>query len=216
MKTGDIQIAAFLSALGDPVPSPAGGSAAAICAALGTQTARFVASLTVGKKKYAAHEERLLEIKEELRGISEELLGLSDADIAVFQPLSEAYKLPRGTEEERHRREAVMEDCLKNACSVPLSLMELCVRMLGPTEELLTIGSRLALSDVGVAARLLSAALGSAFLNVLINTKDMKDRALAEALLQKGQALLTEGDRRALALYEAVQRKLAPENQENA
>ena len=75
-------------------------------------------------------------------------------------------------------------------------------------EELLTIGTRLALSDVGIGARLLSAALSGAFLNVMINARDMQDRKQAELLLARGEAWLAQGEEIAHKVYEAVRREL--------
>jgi formiminotetrahydrofolate cyclodeaminase len=64
--------------------------------------------------------------------------------------------------------------------------------------RLADIGSKLAISDVGVGIQMSSAAMNGASLNVFINTKLMKDRAEAEKLnqeadsLTKQAALLTE------------------------
>lgn len=60
----------------------------------------MVGSLTVGKKKYA--------------------------DAEVFEPLAKAYGLPRETEEEKADKARVMERALKDACSVPMEIMERC------------------------------------------------------------------------------------------
>ena len=64
------------------------------------------------------------------------------------------------------------------------------------------------LSDVGIGARLLSAALSGAFLNVMINARDMQDRKQAELLLSRGEAWLAQGEEIAHKVYEAVRREL--------
>jgi formiminotetrahydrofolate cyclodeaminase len=52
------------------------------------------------------------------------------------------------------------------------------------------IGSRLAISDVGVAATACETAAKGAAMNVYINTKSMKDRAFAEELNRKTDDLV--------------------------
>ena len=59
-------------------------------------------------------------------------------------------------------------------------------------ERLAVIGSRLAISDVGVAAAACSTAAKGAAMNVYINTKSMKDRSYAEDLNKKTDALVDE------------------------
>ena len=58
--------------------------------------------------------------------------------------------------------------------------------------RLAVIGSRLAISDVGVAAAACEAAAKGAAMNVYINTKSMKDRAFAEELNSKTEGLVEE------------------------
>ena len=56
---------------------------------------------------------------------------------------------------------------------------------------LYTSGSKLAISDAGVAATFCKAALKGASLNVYINTKSMADREYAEELNAKADAMLS-------------------------
>lgn len=61
-----------------------------------------------------------------------------------------------------------------------------------------------ALSDLGVAALSLRAALQGAWLNVLINTGSMKDAVLAADCRARGEALLERGLPLAEGLYQSV------------
>ena len=49
-----------------------------------------------------------------------------ERDAEVFEPLSKAYGMPRNTEEEKAEKARVMEIVLKDACSVPMEIMERC------------------------------------------------------------------------------------------
>lgn len=208
MTTGEKKITEYAGELSGKAPVPSGGGAVALTGMLGTALGLMVTNLTTGKKKYDAYQERLEQILPELSALRDRFLLLADADEYNFLPLSAAYRMPRDTEEEQAKRKEEMERCLLLACRVPLETMELSLKGLQIMEELLTIGTRLTLSDVGIGARLLSAALSGAFLNVMINARDMQDRKQAELLLSRGEAWLAQGEEIAHKVYEAVRREL--------
>ena len=83
-----------------------------------------------------------------------------------------------------------MIPALAAACGVPLEILQEVAEIADVLGILAQKGSRLAISDVGVAAAALQAAAQGAALNVAINTKLMKDRTYAAAQDQKTDALL--------------------------
>ena len=194
--------------LSSKAPVPGGGGASALVAAVGTALGNMVGSLTVGKKKYADVEEEMYILKEKAGRLEKEFLKLVDRDAEVFEPLSKAYGLPKETEEQKAEKARVMEAALKEACTVPLEIMEKCCEALDLVKEFAAKGSVLAVSDAGVAAVCLKAALQGASLNVFINTKAMKDRAYAEELDRKADSMLKEYQAEADRIFEEVQSKL--------
>ena len=102
----------------------------------------------------------------------------------------EAYGMPKETEEEKAEKARVMEIVLKDACSVPMEIMEKCCEAIELIVEFGAKGSKLAISDAGVGAAFCKAALQGASLNVYINTKSMADREYAEELNRKADAML--------------------------
>ena len=94
------------------------------------------------------------------------------------------------TEEEKAEKARVMEIVLKDACSVPMEIMEKCCEAIELIVEFGAKGSKLAISDAGVGAAFCKAALKGASLNVYINTKSMADREYAEELNRKADAML--------------------------
>ena len=90
----------------------------------------MVGSLTVGKKKYADVEEEMYQLKEKATALQKEFLRLVERDAEVFEPLSKAYGMPRETEEEKAEKARVMAIVLKDACSVPMEIMEKCCEAL--------------------------------------------------------------------------------------
>ena len=92
--------------------------------------------------------------------------------------------------EEKAEKARVMEIVLKDACSVPMEIMEKCCEAIELIVEFGAKGSKLAISDAGVGAAFCKAALQGASLNVYINTKSMADREYAEELNKKADAML--------------------------
>ncbi len=210
MSITEKSCAEFVSVLASKAPVPGGGGASALCGAVGTALGSMVGSLTVGKKKYAAVEAEIREYQARCGALQAELLALVEKDAEVFAPLAAAYGLPKDTEEQRLCRERVMEAALAAASEVPLMIMEKCCAAIVLMEQFAAKGSKLAVSDAGVGAALCRAALEGAALNVFINTKAMKDRARADALDARADAMLKDYCPRADKIYSAVARELRP------
>ena len=196
----------FLDVLASAAPVPGGGGASAVAGALAASLGQMVANLTSGKKKYADVQPRIDQIIPELEALRAQLLDLVQADADAFEPLSRAYGLPRATEEERAHKAEVMEGALRVACEPPYQIMETICKVVDLLEELGRIGTRIAISDVGVGAAFAGAALRGASLNVFINAKSMADRDFADELVSRTQALLDEGCAKAEKAFLEVER----------
>ena len=190
----------FTEVLSSAQPVPGGGGAAALAGAIGVALGDMVGSLTVGKKKYAGVEEEILALKEKCTALRNELLYQVEADAEGFEPLAKAYGIPKDDPD----RGRILEEATKKACEVPLRIMELCVEGIDAAKLFAEKGSRLAVSDAGCGAAILKSALQAAALNVLINTKALKDRAAAEQLNERCLSLLETGSSSADAVYESV------------
>lgn len=198
----------FLDVLSSKEPVPGGGGASALCGAVGNALGQMVANLTVGKKKYAEVEPEVKEHLEKMVKLQAEFTALADDDAKVFAPLAKAYSLPSETEEQKAYKAEVMETNLLAASAVPLQIMEKSMQMLTILDRLADIGSRMAVSDVGVAVQSTRAALLGAAMNVYINTKSMKDRNKAEELNNSANKMIVEGSRQADRIYDKVLKAL--------
>ena len=194
----------FVEVLASKAPVPGGGGASALVGAVGTALGNMVGSLTVGKKKYANVEAEMYELKAKSDKLQAELLHLIERDAEVFEPLSKAYGMPRETEEEKAEKARVMEIVLKDACSVPMEIMEKCCEAIDIIAEFAAKGSALAISDAGVGVAFCKAALKGASLNVYINTKSMKNREYAEELNAKCDAMLETYTKKADEIFDSV------------
>lgn len=201
-------VAAFSEALASGAPTPGGGGACALAGALGAALGSMVCALTSGKRRYADVEEDIQRIASRMEALRQRLLALIDADVEAFLPLSRAYGMPRGTQQERAARDTVMEAALVRAAQPPLDIMEVCAEAVALHAELGEKGSALAISDVGVGAALSRAALQGASLNVFTNTRLLRDRQRAAALDARAQALLGEALPEADRVVAAVMARL--------
>lgn len=204
MNIGNKTFAEFVRELSSSAPVPGGGGASAAAGALASALVSMVANLTVGKKKYAAYEEDMQRIRAEAARLSDQLIRLADADAEAFAPLAEAYRLPQTTDQEKQHREEVMKTVLWNASNVPLRIMETVAEVIDLTAEAAEKGSRMAVSDAGVAAVFAQAALKGASLNIFINTKSMKDRTAAEELNARAAALIAEGQEKTDRIFQQI------------
>lgn len=198
----------FLVVLSSDAPVPGGGGASAAVGAFSSALGMMVANLTIGKKKYADVEEEIIEVKEQLQNLQKELIDLTDKDAEAFEPLSKAYGLPKDTPEQKEEKERVMEKALYEASIVPLQIMKTVAKVMELLETLGEKGSKIAISDVGVAVLFARAALEGASLNIYINTRLMKDREQAERLNKESDDMIEEARRMQEKIYAGVLGKI--------
>ncbi len=198
----------FVDVLASKAPVPGGGGASALVGAVGMALGNMVGSLTVGKKKYADVEADIVALKEKATKLQGEFLRLVEADAEAFEPLSKAYGMPRETEEQKTEKARVMAIVLKDACAVPMEIMEKCCEAIDVIEEFAAKGSALAISDAGVGVTFCKAALLGASLNVHINTKSMADREYAEELNAKADKMIADYSKKADEIFAAVNARL--------
>lgn len=194
----------FIEALSSAQPVPGGGGASATVGALASALGMMVINLTVGKKKFADVEDELKERRARLEALRDHLIALTDADAEAFEPLSRAYGLPKNTDAEKAERSRVMEQALLTAAEPPMAIMATVIDVMKELDVLAVKGSKLVVSDVGVGILFAQAALEGASLNVFINTKLMENRELAEALNDKANQLIAEGQALKDKVYQAV------------
>lgn len=198
----------FIDELASKSAVPGGGGAAALTGAIGIALGSMVCNLTIGKKKYAEHEESVKSILEKARELEKDLLNMIDEDAECFLPLSKAYGLPNSTEEEKKIKADTMESALKTACEVPIKIVKVCYESIKLHEDLVDKGSRLALSDVGVGVQCLRAAILSGQLNVVININSIKDEEYVKNIRDEVNRLVEDGVRICDDVYKKVVNEL--------
>ena len=204
MNTAGYKIDEYVKELGSKAPVPGGGGASAVAGALSAALAGMVCNLTVGKKSYITVEEDVKKILADMNEHMESFIKLSDKDAEVFYPLSQAYGFKPQNDEEKKLHEENMEKLLFDAAMVPLDIMKEAYAMLGAIDFLAKKGSKLAISDAGVAVSMLRSAVCGAMMNVVINVKYMKDRIKAKNILDEASELLENTMNKADTIYREV------------
>ncbi|MGX7030016.1 cyclodeaminase/cyclohydrolase family protein [Vagococcus zengguangii] len=199
----------FINELGSEKSTPGGGSAAAVTGAIGISLTQMVVSLTTGKARYAEHQTLLDDVQAQATVLTQRFIDGIQEDIAAFNHVMEAYRLPAQTEDEKCLKQVQIEATSKEATIAPFNMMETSVEALRLSQQLLGKSNPNVLSDLGVAALNLSAALQSSWLNVLINLKNIQDEAFVSTYRMQGTKLLAEGKQLANELYQQVLTELA-------
>jgi glutamate formiminotransferase/formiminotetrahydrofolate cyclodeaminase len=171
----EIKVREFIEELASDAPAPGGGSVACVNGAMAAGLGAKVSRLTIGKKKYAEVEELFQKNLPELDKLHEELTNLIDEDANAFNGVMAAFKLPKGTEEEKIARANKIQEEYKVAASVPMKTVRACKKVLDILLELGTKGNTSTASDMAVAALNALIGLRSAAMNVEINLPSIKD-----------------------------------------
>ncbi len=162
-------------------PTPGGGSASAVVGAMGASLVSMVARLTEKSPKFADIASRMRAIAEEGQQLSAAFIAAIDEDVAAFDKVSAAYKLPKASEQEQQARKAAIAAALTGATDPPLRVVEFCLLTARLAVELVEAGNPNAISDAGCAALFAHAAAEGAALNVRINIKSLGDEKRAAA-----------------------------------
>jgi formiminotetrahydrofolate cyclodeaminase len=208
VKLTDKPVTAFLDELASDAPAPGGGSVAGLSGALGAALVSMVCNLTLDKKGYEDVQGEIRDLLAQSEALRQQLTGLLEEDVKAYTGYSKAAKMPRGTDEEKAERQAVMQAALKVATDVPLTIAEAAVKVMDLCMPAAEKGNKWAVSDAGVAVLMAEAALRSAALNVLINLGTLKDeefvadrRAKLDSLLE-GKGIMRD------EIYDYVASKL--------
>lgn len=205
--SGATTIASFFDDVAGPTPTPGGGSVAAFAGALASTLATMVANLTIGRKKYAEHEEEMREIRREAETARSRLLGLARQDSEAFEAVLRARRGPDATPAETEARAKAVAAAELEAARVPLRTAEACLEVLSLAARAAAHGNPNARTDAGVAALLARAAGEGALLNVEINLKSLPpsaDKDDVEAGLQRVRQALGSAAQRLLGTLQSA------------
>jgi methenyltetrahydrofolate cyclohydrolase len=198
----------FLDDLAGGNPTPGGGSAAAIMGAMGAALVSMVCNVTIGKKGYEGVEAEMRAVLHESEKVRKRLTDMVAEDIAAFDSIMAAYKLPKATDEDKATRSAAIQAGLRRATETPLDCARVCAEVIVLARRASEHGYLNVISDGGVGVLAGFTGLRSAALNVYINAPALKDRAFAERATAELEKLVEFCAAESEAVYKIVRKKL--------
>lgn len=173
MKWIDMTLSEFQVALASSEPTPGGGTAAAIALGQATSLTMMVSSLTILNKKWEAGHDAAHKAEAVCNELYLRTGELAQLDSEAFEQVMESFKMPKSTEDEIQKRKNTIRQSMLNAAEIPFQTAELGMKLLNCLEKLAIHGNGNAVSDVGVASLLASAAVKGALFNVEINLQSL-------------------------------------------
>jgi glutamate formiminotransferase/formiminotetrahydrofolate cyclodeaminase len=189
-----MSLANFADETASESPAPGGGSIAAYVGSLGAALGAMVANLSAHKKGWDDRWTLFSAWAAKGQQYKDELLRLVDADTRAFNAIMSAFGLPKGTPEEKAARHEAIQTATKTAIEVPFRVMETAYASFELIRAMAADGNPNSVSDAGVGALCVRAAVQGAFLNVRINASGYADKAFVAGVLARGQAIAEKTD----------------------
>lgn len=187
----------FIGELASNSPAPGGGSVAALSASITAALSSMVFNLTVGKKVYKGYsegEQKSVDYSLEQSDLEkDEFLNLMNRDTEEFLKLMAAFKLPKETDDEKKLRAEKIQEGYKSALEIPLEVAKKAYNIYEHVFTASKLGNKNAISDAGVAALMLQAAIESAILNVKINLSGIKDEEYKDEVNKQCEEFIENG-----------------------
>lgn len=204
MALKQLTLDGFLEQTASAAPAPGGGSIAALNGAGAAALIAMVAHLTIGREKYRDVQPLMEQTAARAEALRVQFLDLIDQDSEAFPRIIAAYKLPKGTKEEKAARSAAIQEATKTAALVPFRIGELACGLFDLAELVIDKGNQGAVTDGAIAVINARAAIRAAFLNVKINLGSLKDQDFVEEMRKKMAAIETAAETKEKELLEKV------------
>ena len=173
MKYTDMTVSEFQEALAASSPTPGGGNASAISLGHAASLALMVCRLTKGKERWADGWEIANKVERMAGPLLVHSSNLAQEDSEAFDKVMACFRMPKATDEDKLSRKAAIDDATLFAAEVPYKTAKSAVRLLELLPDLARNGNANAVTDVGVAGLLASAAAKGALFNVEINLNSL-------------------------------------------
>lgn len=189
-------------------PAPGGGSIAAYLGALGVSLGTMVANLSSHKRGWDDRWEEFSIWAEKGQKYKNELIGLVDEDTNAFNKIMDAFKLPKGSDEEKAKRKEAIQDATKYAIEIPFRVMKTAFASMEVMEAMATTGLSASISDAGVGALAARAGVMGAFLNVKINASGLEDKNYAQNIIKEAENIQNKAIEKEKQILEIVNNKI--------
>ncbi len=204
----DLTVKDFLDKVAGSDPVPGGGSIAALNGAIASALGAMVANLTIGKKNYAEHEERMKEIAALAYERMQQFTADIDRDSDAYDRVFACFKMPKATDEEKAARSAAIQEATKYAAQVPMEVARAALALMDMLADVARNGNKNAVTDACVAMMSARTAVLGAVLNVRINLGSLKDAEFAASMQAEADELERTAIEKEKALLDDINKEL--------
>ena len=169
----NLNLREFTNLTASDAPAPGGGSVSALVAAVGIALGTMVANLSGNKRGWDDRVEEFNKWAINGQQLKDRMLKLVDADTAAFDKVMDAFRLPKKTEEEKLARSQAIQDATLYAAEVPLMIARTAGEAYPLLQQMAQTGNPNSITDAGVGALCVHAAIQGAILNVRINLEGL-------------------------------------------
>jgi glutamate formiminotransferase/formiminotetrahydrofolate cyclodeaminase len=204
----DMNLKAFADETASESPAPGGGSISAYMGVLGISLGAMVANLSAHKRGWDNRWEEFSIWAEKAKNYQTQLMAKVDEDTNAFNKIMEAYSLPKNSEHEKLIRNNAIQQATQHAAEVPLEVMNLCLESMNVVKTMSEMGNPNSITDAGVGAIALHAAIMGASLNVKINAAGLNEKSISSALTTKANEIILISQKLEQEILKGVQSKL--------
>lgn len=146
----------------------AGGSTIGIILSVTNSLVKYIANLTIGKKKYILVENDIIEILRNAETLKQRAKSVIDKDVKVLDNLLLSYKNRKSSKED-------YEKSCKNATEFSLEVAKLSIDTLKLVGEISKVGNKMLKSDFEICVYYSYAALEASIVNIKVNLNSVED-----------------------------------------
>jgi len=199
----------FVELVGARTSAPGGGSVSALIAALGAALGAMVGWMSYGNKKFEHLDSTMRKLIPQLHNKMKELIPMIDADTNAFNDYMIAMKMPKNSQSEQKIRKELMQEGLKKAVNVPMSVMRISDSAWEWMLKMAKHGNISSKSDLEVGAKSLETGIWGAYKNVEINLPGIEDEEYKKNILTEADEILNNAKKNSKEVYETLSKRLS-------
>ena len=164
----------------------AGGSAVGVVLSVVNALIKYIANLSLGKKKYENVQDKIEEILKEAEELKQKSIRAIDEDKEILEKILNAYKI-------RKENEKQYQEVLKEAVTFCLDVVSIAYDTLILLDRISKVGNKMVESDFKICKYYAIASVQSAIENVKVNVKEIENIEYKLLVEKKCNETLEEG-----------------------
>ncbi len=146
----------------------AGGSAIGMVLSIVNALIKYIANLSLGKKKYENVQDKVKEILNDAEELKQKSIKAIDKDKEILEQILNAYKI-------RKEDGKKYQEVLKNAVIFCMDVVSIAYDTLILSDRISKVGNKMLESDFKICKYYAIASIQSSIVNVQVNLKDIED-----------------------------------------